>query len=449
MCGSVKHLFILIIAAFAALINPPRAVGGVLNLTLREAVEIALSDNPTVIIAQTEVLRYDYVRRTTSGALLPQVEASAGLDRTLQSQNFARGFSFGSEQYNTLAATATISLAIYAPTIYRTLKMNQAETLAAVEQARASRIEMIAQVKIAYYNILLAQHALDVLQQSAQTAQQTVDETSVKFNSGIASEYDLLTAQVQLSNLKPTILEAQTAIVIAKDILKMYLSLGNDVEITLDSDIEKMREEALAGYSNTSLLSLDYYGNSTLRSLAISQQVLEEQLRVNNATRLPSLAAYGQISYTGNNMESYTTTTPPSSEYYWQHPASVGLTLSVPIFSGLTNSSRSRQIENQIAQLQLQRRYAEQGVNVDVSTAINNIATSRERYLVERVTVQQAQKAYDISKTRYDAGAGTILELNTSRLALTQSELNLSQALFDLMSAKCEYDRVMGFEIIE
>ena len=61
-------------------------------------------------------------------------------------------------------------------------------------------------------------------------------------------------------------------------------------------------------------------------------------------------------------------------------------------------------------------------------------------------SVEQARKAYKISDTRYRAGAGTILELNSAQLSQTQAQLNFSQAIYDYLSAKAEYDRIVGRE---
>ena len=91
--------------------------------------------------------------------------------------------------------------------MFRTLKMNDVQRAAAVESARSSRITLVAEVKKAFYNILLAEQSLEVLRESQATVQRTVDDTRLQYDNGLASEYDLLTAQVQLSNLKPSILQ--------------------------------------------------------------------------------------------------------------------------------------------------------------------------------------------------------------------------------------------------
>ncbi|MFI3277891.1 MAG: TolC family protein [Rikenellaceae bacterium] len=418
-------------------------------LDINKAVEIALSDNPTIKIADKEVERYDYVRKETMGALLPSVSVSSEYGRTLKSSSLAKGFSLGKSQYDTYTTTGTVTLALYSPSTYRTLHMNSAQREAAIESARSSRLTLTARVKESFYAVLLAQHSLIVLESSLQNAKQTVFETQTKFDNGLVAEYDLLTAQVQQSNLEPSVIEARSSITIAKEVLKMYLSIPQNVSIELKGELHKLKLDIVESFTS---LSHDLSNNSTLKSLELESVVLEQSLRVSNSSRLPSLSAYGTISYTGNNMGSFSLSSTESDtsssddSFFWQSPSSAGIQLTIPLFSGLSNTYRSRQITNQIAQLELQRQNAQREVEVGLSEAINKLITSREQMFAQETTVQQASRAYSIAQTRYSAGAGTILELNTSQLALTQAELNLSQAIYNLLVARSEYDEIIGKE---
>lgn len=413
-----------------------------MRLTLDEALELALSENPTIRIAELEVERYDYVKRQTWGALLPQVSAGGSYTRSIVKSEMRGGLSFGAD--NTFALQGDLSLPLFAPTVYRTLRMNDTQMAAAVESARASRISLVAEVKKSFYNILLAEQSLAVLRESEATVQRTVDDTQVQFDHGLASEYDLLTAQVQLSNLRPTILQTENSIELAKLQLKMYLSIPEDVEIEVEGALDAMRDEVLAG---TDGLAIDLSENSDLRSLELQEELLRRSLRAANAGRLPTLAAFGTASYTGNDMEPFMGMgAGDDARYFWTHPISIGLQLSVPIFSGLTKMNRSRELKNQIAQIALQRDYARQQVDVQVRAALNDLLTARETMFAQEKTVEQARKAYRISDARYRAGAGTILELNSAQLSQTQAQLNFSQAIYDYLSAKAEYDRIAGRE---
>lgn len=413
-----------------------------MRLSLSEAVDLALSENPTVKVAELEVQRYDYVKRQTWGNLLPQLSASGSYSRSIVKSEMRGGISFGAD--NTFAVQGDLSLPLFAPQVYRTMKLNDTQMAAAVEAARASRITLVAEVKKAFYNILLAEQSLAVLRESQATVQRTVDDTELQYNNGLASEYDLLTAQVQLSNLQPTIIQTETSIRLAKLLLKMYLSIPEEVGIEVEGELDAMRDQVLAG---TDGLTADISENSDLRTLELQEMLLRRQLKVANASRLPSLGAFGSASYTGNDMEPFMGMGGNDGpRFFWTHPITVGVQLSVPIFAGLTKMNKSREIKNQISQLSLQRSYAEEQVGVQVQSALNDLLTAREKMFAQERTVEQARKAYAISDTRYRAGAGTILELNSAQLAQTQAQLNFSQAIYDYLSAKAEYDRIVGRE---
>jgi outer membrane protein TolC len=112
----------------------------------------------------------------------------------------------------------------------------------------------------------------------------------------------------------------------------------------------------------------------------------------------------------------------------------------------LKKTNQLREARNQKTQLELQRSYAEEGIRLQVNQAINNLLTQRETMLSNEIVVKQASKAYIISKSRYDAGAGTMLELNNAQLVMTQAQLNYSQSIYNYLTAYAEYERVLGID---
>lgn len=330
--------------------------------------------------------------------------------------------------------------------------MTRTQMEGAVESARASRIDLVAAVRSAYYNVLLAEQSLEVLNEAVSTTQRVVDNTEDLFKNGLAAEYDLITAQVQLSNLKPLVLQAKSAIDITKLQLKMYLSIPENVEIEVKGTLDDFRERVLLGED----YSMDISENTTLRTLDIQRELLEHQEKLIQTTRMPTIAAFGQISYIGQERVDLSglmggamggATQPANqSKFWWQYPINVGAQISIPIFAGLKKTNQLREVRNQMRQLELQRQYAEDGVRLQVEQSINTLLTARETMLSNELTVEQAEKAYNISLTRYNAGAGTILELNSSQLALTQAQLSYSQSIYDYLSAYAQYEKALGVE---
>lgn len=428
-----------------------------ISLSLDQAIEIALSDNPTIKVANLEIERYDYVKKQTVASLYPKIDVSGQYSLALRRQEMAEGLSFGGK--NTFNATASLSLPLFVPSVYRQMKLNETQMALAVEEARATRIDMVAAVRSAYYNVLLAEQSMKVLQEAIATTQRVVDNTKELYENGMAAEYDYITAQVQLSNLKPQVLQAQKGIDLTKLQLKMYLSIPEETEIIVIGSLDDFRDEVLLGTD----YEVNVAENTTVKNLELQSELLDHQEKLIQTTRMPTIAAFGQISYIGQEHSDLSklmgggmgggagagagaTTPTEQSKFWWQYPINIGAQISIPIFAGFSKTNQLRAVRNQRAQLDIQREYAERGVVLQVQAAINNLLTARETMLSNELTVEQAQKAYDISYARYGAGAGTILELNSSQLTLTQAQLNYSQSIYDYLSAHAEYEKACGVD---
>ena len=425
------------------------ANGGTLALSLDKAIELALTDNPTVKVANLEIERYDYVRKQVVATLYPQVDASAQYSLAIRRQEMAQGLSFGGK--NTFNVAGSVSLPLFVPAVYRQMKMTRTQMESAVESARATRIDLVAAVRAAYYNVLLAEQSLEVLNEAVVTTQRVVDNTRDLYENGLAAEYDYLTAQVQLSNLKPQVLQAQSAIEVTKLQLKMYLSIPEEVDVEVRGSLDDFRTQVLLGEDYTT----DVSENTTLRSLDIQRDLLEHQEKLIQTSRMPTIAAFGQISYIGQERSDLGgllggatggASTAEQSKFWWQYPINVGAQISIPLFAGFKKTNQLREVRNQMKQLDIQRQYAEDGIRLQVEQSINTLITARETMLSNELTVEQATKAYDITLTRYNAGAGTILELNASQLSLTQAQLSYSQSIYDYLNAYAQYEKALGVE---
>ena len=135
-----------------------------MRLTLGEALDLALSENPTVKVAEMEVQRFDYVKRQTWGSWIPQISVGGTYTRSIVKQSMTKGLSFGAD--NTVTVAANLNVPLFVPSVYASLKLNDAQIAEAVESARSSRVNMVNEVRKAYYNMLLLQESLDVLRET-------------------------------------------------------------------------------------------------------------------------------------------------------------------------------------------------------------------------------------------------------------------------------------------
>lgn len=420
-----------------------KAQSDTITLSLDAAINIALSENPTIKVAGQEIERQEYVKKETQGNLLPSLSGSGTYNYNLMlpvmfmpDGIFGEGTGGAMEMGYAHSYTGTLSLSVplYIPTVYQAIKINDEQMRQAVEQARQSKITLANSVKKSYYAVLLSKASIELIDENIILAEQVVKTNEDALKEGMVSEYDLITAQVQLSGLTPTRFEAETALHNSKLMLNMLLGLPLNTPLKFEEDLT-----SFVGYiDGVSDYNLSLEDNSDLKLLDIQANMLEYQLKAQKAAKLPTLAAFGQYSILtqADNFD--------FGSYEWKGTAAVGLQLSVPIFSGLMNNNKEKQIKNQQSQLEIQKDYLEQSLNVEVQSAISSIESAKKQMEANLVSKEQAIKGYQIARARYQNGMGTIVDLNSAQVQLMQADMSYVQSIYNCMSAHADYDKAIG-----
>jgi outer membrane protein TolC len=180
-------------------------------------------------------------------------------------------------------------------------------------------------------------------------------------------------------------------------------------------------------------------GNTTLRQLDMNYEMLQRNLKLKNTNFMPTLALSFQYMFT--SMSDHW----KIFHYAWNPYSTVGLNLSIPLFKG-GNFSQRKQAKLQISQLEQTRINTERQLKMQAQSYLDNMASSAEQAVSNKEAVLQAQKGRTIAEKRYEIGGGTILELNSAEVALTQTKLAYSQSIYDYLVAKANLDLVMGVD---
>ena len=420
----------------------------VLNLDLATALKIAHDNNPTIKIAELEIQRVDYSKKEALGNLLPSLSASGQYTNNIMKSVMFMPESFsqmmGGQKYmeigykNSYTGSISAGLPLVNFSLWEQIKSKQCEIDLILEQARASKIDMTKQVKDAYFAVLLAKNSLKVLERSINNAKETLKSTEAGFEQGVVSEYDLIRAKVQVNNLNPSYIAAKNGLELAVLQLKMILSLPQEQEIVFLENLEDFSDRIVSVTDAESERAVN--NNSELRQLDLNIMSLQHNLKMVNSQHLPSLSAFGQYAYQ-TQAEDFR-----FSEYNWVGSAAVGLQLSIPIFNGRTVVNKAKQLKISLQELQLQKQYASDGIDLQIQSAINNMKAAQEQLSVNKDAISQAERGYEIAKVRYQTGSGTILELNDSELSMTQANLNYQQSLYDFLTAQTNLEKVLGKE---
>lgn len=404
-----------------------------LYLELNDALAVALSKNPTIKIADQEIVKKGYEKQGAYSSLYPQIDFDMSYQRTLKRQVMViEDVSIPIGQTNAAVPMFSASMPIVAPALWSSLKISAMDVELAVEQARSSHIDMIEQVSTAFYAVLLANDTYHVYKENYDNAVTNYENIKAKYDAGLTSEYDMLRSSVSVKNAEPNLYDAQNAIILTRWRLKALMGVDLDMAIeckgALDDYKYLLAESRLVG-SN----SLE--NNSALKQIDLQEQMLEETLKMRKRAFAPTLSLSTSYQWSGISN---------SFKFTWYPYSVAALTLSVPIFSGMKRSSDIKQAKIDLTKIALQREDAERNLNVSVLSYTNSMLTCIKQYMAAESSIEEAQKGYDISTKRYELGSGTFIDITDSRLALTLAQLNLSQSIYNYMIAKISIEKIYG-----
>ena len=441
----MKRLFFSILSFTAISIFPLLAQAqdslsmntGILQLTLDQALEIALSESNTIKIADMTVEKSGYAKKGSYAALYPNVNINGSYQRTLQKQVMVMDMGGQPMEIkvgrdNNISTSATASMPLVNASLWESLKLSGMDVEMAVEQARSSKIAMVKQVKQAFYAVLLAQESYNVMSQVYENAQKNFEKTDQRYNVGKASEVERLRAQVTMLNAEPNVSSAENAVLLATWQLKavMGIDLGTEVEVV--GNLNDYTEMMLTPYASEDDLS----GNSSLLQLDIQDRMLESTLRMQKRQYIPTLAA--SINYNYSAMG--------DDELRWFPSSTAALSLSIPVFDGLQKHYAIKQTKVTRNMLALQREDTERNLRIAIRNFNDQMALCVKNYEAANATVGIAQKSYDISEKMFEVGKATQVELNDAQVSLMQAQLTQAQAVYNFMVTKASLDELIGKE---
>ena len=449
-------------------------------ITLEQALEIALSENVSVKVADMEIQRTGYAKKGAYAALYPQIDASGAYQRTIKKQVMYMDFDMSSlggmlgggsaeggetveggdtgsdsssssssssgggmevGRWNTYSAGVTAAMPLVNAQLWKSLKISGLDVELAVEKARSSRLETVTQVKNAYFAILMAKEAFNVYKDVYENAVRNYEEAQKKFDAEKISEMELLRAKTSVANAIPNVYNAESSIILALWQLKAVLGVDLDMNLDVAGKLEDHAQQMFYDVHQHDDVELDR--NTTMKQLAIQSEMLAETIKLQKYANIPSLSL--AFNFSMNAM----TNDFNFSEYRWTPYSYVGLSLNIPIFAGGKRYNQIRQAKNQYQQVQLQTENTERQLKIAIRQSLTTMETNMKSYYSAQDAVEMAAKGYSIAEKAYQIGRSTLIELNDAQLALTQARLAEYQAIYNFVVAKSQLEQTLGQDFME
>ncbi len=448
-------------------------------ITLDDALKIALSENASVRVADMEIERTGYARKGTYASLFPQIDLTGSFQRTIKKQvmymdmdmssimgggdeagagdgtSGGTGSEAGSGEgapslggggievgrWNSYSGGVTAAMPIVNAQLWKSIRLSAKDVELAVEKARSSRLDMVTQVKQAYYGVLLAKEALNVYKDVYDNAVRNFEQTRLRYNAQKASELDFTRAKSTVASAIPNVYNAESSVILALWQLKAVMGVDLDQNIDVAGTIGDYASEMTYDQALGEDISLEY--NTTMRQLAIQAEQLAMNIKIQKFAYIPTLSANFAF------LETAMTNDFKFSNYRWTPYSYVGLSLNIPIFSGGKRLNAVRQAKVQASQLGVQMDDTERQLKIGIRQYLNTMETQMKSFSAAEEAVNTAAKAYGIAEKSYNVGRSTITELNDAQLALTQARLGVSQTVYEFVVAKSNLEKIMGYDFID
>lgn len=402
----------------------PSGTGATRTLSIKEAEQLALKNNPQVSVARLTALASHQVTRETRSALWPTAVADfTGVDSN--DRRIAAGALNNPIIYGRAAAGASVTQLITdfgrTTNLVSSAKLNEK---AENENALATQEQIRLAVDQAFYNALQAHSVTRVAEQTVASRQDVADQIQALFNSKLKSQLDLSFANVNLAQAKLLLLDAQNnenaayaslSALLGFSSLQNFLLVEDATPLTSPpANINNLISEAFA--KRPELLALNYQYES-----AHKFQIAERDLM------FPTVRAAGAIGDVPVGNLAIAPDRAALSNWY----GAVGANIEIPIFNGFLYSARAHEARLRTQAASERLRDLQDRIARDVRTSWLNANTAYNRLAVSQQLFDQSNLALDLAQTRYKLGLGSIVELSQAQLQQTQAQISNTQAGYD------------------
>ena len=431
--------------------------------TLEQAILTALQRNPQILNAEQEIRRAQGVVLQISAQALPQINASGNLswtDPNLRSTGALETTSGGTTNPSPTPVAETASAAqtnssvspvntsyairiigsqlVFNYSTFRSIRGTFFQRDSAYFAFRNILDQIISTVKTQFFQVILNKALIGVQEESVRLLESQLKDQQNRFEAGTVPRFNVLQAQVALSNQIPQLIAARNTFRISQ------LTLAK----TLGLDFNPLRGE---GPPLETVGELEYTPRNVVLTDAIEvgkqRRPFLKQARANVYNAIEQVhVALGGFLPNFNTSGGYEIISSPfstdlsdaSKGWVW------GLSGSWDLWDSGATYGRVKQERALLSEAEITYDDDVRQVELEIQQAYSNLAQNADLIHATEQTVQQAEEALRLAKARLDAGAGTQLDVLNAQVQLTQAQSTRLQALFGYISTLAEFDRVTG-----
>ena len=422
----------------------PLAISAQEKLTLEEALEFGFENNTDFKNTQLDAaIRKQFAFEVMTEGF-PQINLNLDYSFAFEQQvSIVPAGVFGPNELEFIFAqpqtanlTADVSQLIFDSRYIYGVKARQALLESADFQVEQARINTSEAITKAYFGALISQEAFKLLSQNEAILKSILDETKATYAEGLIDELSVNRLELNMSNLLTQIVKQENQSENALLNLKYVIGMPNDSAITLAGDFDELVNNF------TFDASAEVNPNRRIETKMLSNQAELKrydikQARSNYFPSLYAFALYGTLAQR-QDFNFFDT------NLRWFDFGTVGFKLNIPVFDGLKSKSQVQQRKLELEKIENSQENFQQIINLQVTTAQNNLANALNEYDNQQENLALANKILTKTIIMFNEGVGSSFELSQAQQEYTNTMINYTQSVYNLLIAKLEVNKALG-----
>ena len=443
----LKYAFLIIICSITlspnAYAQNKRSNDSIPSLNIDQCIAYALQHKPAILQSAIDISIAQKTNAINISGWLPQVNVNANLYHYIQLPT-----SFTENQANPggplipiktgisntftpqLAATQTI----FNPTLLYDARSAHLLVQQAQQASDSTKINIIATVSSAYYNLLLTLEQISVLKEDTARNSKNLMDTYHQYVGGIVAKTDYKEAYITLNNSKAQLKQQILNVRPQYASLKLQMGFPPDKEFNVSFDTVQMTKQI----AMDTVQQLQFEKRIEYQMLETSKNLQDENINYYRFSFLPTLSAFYTYNYEFENDN--------SSELLNQaYPYSfVGASFSIPIFTGFSRIESLQRAKMQRDIIDLDVVNLKSVIYSQYSSALANYKSNVYDFNLMKDNVAMARDVYDVVSLQYKQGIVPYLNVITAESDLISSEIGYTNALFQVLLSKVDLNKAMG-----
>jgi len=412
--------------------------------TLKEAIAIALKNKETLKASALDLATSKQNVKESYSSILPSLRLSGNVSESRFPSQFggyneASGEIITSEINSLTTASSNISLTqnIYDGGIWwNTIRQAKNSYRISEQFDRQIRTNIINNVHAAYFNYLKAAQLLDVARSNLMSSQQQLALVQRQFDLGSAKKTDLLKAEVRFGQARIDVINNDAAVLSSYRNLKNALGLiKSEVDFTVE-DVEAPLE--IVPEFDTGFELVQKFNPSVK---AKQYQILGAKIsaKISKGSRLPRVSASAGMSGTADNLSDAF-----SNSYNDQSRSNTNLSISIPIYSGNSISTRIQKAKIAVNRQESEYLTQLQDLSVQLEGYLDRLNNYKEIIPINETVLESAEEDLKLSQVRYAQGSTTILEVLNAQVSVVQARSSLVRSKYDAFIQQATLKALLG-----